>query len=746
MLRSHRDTYAHITVLQSAGFGILLTFLLVLALFPLLPSKLHIREGSISSETITASHGFSYNSEVVRRRLQDAAVQRVKDVVVYDVNVKSDQLNRLASNIALIDGVRQERGVTAAEQDSQLAAVPSLKLSPPARAAITQMSEAEWRATASEAQRVLVLVMQEAFGPDELAAKQASVAQRADPSLSQAQRDMVVALLQPLIVTTEKTDPQATQAERATAIQSVPPQAVSFSQGQEIVRQGQPIDASTLEALRAAGLLDTRLRWSDVLAVSLVAAAGAAILATYLALMQPRSLTSLRRFVLYALLVFGMVLAARLYFPLVLPDQGHRFYPFVLPVALAPMLVAAFFDAPLALMAAMVIAILVTFTAGYLPEISGLVGLSALQLFQMLLAFFFSSVVGVYMVHRAERLNRYLFAGVGVAAATYVSLLGVWLLDGSRQLVEVGYMATASLASGAAASLLMLGVFALLGSLFNIGTRLQLMELGQLNSPLLRRLQEEAPGTFHHSVLVGNLAERAADIIGADALLVRVGCYYHDIGKMMRPAFYVENQQAGVNPHDALEPARSARIITDHVRYGRDLAQRYRLPDLLQAFIVEHHGTRLVTYFYRKAALEGENPEPDPFMYPGPRPQSRETAVVMLADSTEAALRAAVDRSDAAIGALVDMVIGERLAEGELDECDLTLRDLRSVAESFKRTLRAIYHPRIEYPAATELETTHRGGLFSRLPSFNRVNAPPETERQGPASVAGPPRGRGDLS
>jgi putative nucleotidyltransferase with HDIG domain len=254
------------------------------------------------------------------------------------------------------------------------------------------------------------------------------------------------------------------------------------------------------------------------------------------------------------------------------------------------------------------------------------------------------------------------------------------------------------------------------------------MELAQLTHPLLRDLQSNAPGTFHHSVIVGNLGERAADLTGADSLLVRVGAYFHDIGKIAKPAFYIENQMGGENPHDRLDPAASAKMVSEHVRAGLRLTAKHRIPARVRAFIPEHHGTRLVTYFYRKASADDPTVDAERFRYPGPKPQSKETAIVMLADSVEAVVRASKDRSHEKIDTLVDGVVNERMTEGQLDESDLTLRDLRTIAESFKATLRGIYHPRIEYPAPTgaELAATGGGGSVAYLkPPSEPVEAPP---------------------
>ncbi|MBC7317037.1 MAG: HDIG domain-containing protein, partial [Chloroflexi bacterium] len=210
----------------------------------------------------------------------------------------------------------------------------------------------------------------------------------------------------------------------------------------------------------------------------------------------------------------------------------------------------------------------------------------------------------------------------------------------------------------------------------------------------------KAPGTYHHSIVISNMAERAAEAIGADTLLTRVGSYYHDIGKTLQPYFFTENQTEGENPHDALDPRTSAEIIISHVTKGLELAEKAKLPDKVRAFIPEHHGTTLVTYFYRRANQEADGQEVDEahFRYPGPKPQSKETAIVMLADSVEAWSRANRPATQAEMERLVRQVINDRLVSGELDECDLTLKDLDRIRESFISVLQGIYHPRIQYP------------------------------------------------
>jgi putative nucleotidyltransferase with HDIG domain len=253
------------------------------------------------------------------------------------------------------------------------------------------------------------------------------------------------------------------------------------------------------------------------------------------------------------------------------------------------------------------------------------------------------------------------------------------------------------------------GVFLLLGifeRIFDVTTDSTLLELSDLNRPLLKRLSVEAPGTFHHSIIVGNLAEAAAEAIGANSLLTRVGCYYHDIGKLSKAEYFVENQAGSINKHQNLTPNMSSIILANHVKAGLEKANEYNLPHAVKRFIPEHHGTSIMSYFFHKAKeISGsDDVNEDAFRYPGPKPQSRETAIAMLADTVEAATRTLPNPNLARITALVDNLIEKRFHEGELDNCELTLRDLTKIKEAFIPILLGIHHLRIEYPSESKGE------------------------------------------
>ncbi|MBI2760335.1 MAG: HDIG domain-containing protein [Chloroflexi bacterium] len=735
------------------AFSALLAGLLVAVLFPILPSRLSVKRGDVAAQTIRAPREVRYNSDELRKQIQDQRLASVREVVSYDVDVRGRQRASLRAITDRITGQRNSPGFPRATRDEGIARIQGVTLSASQRGVILDFTPEQWNQTVEEAERVLSVILEEPFSAGDSEDRKASVRNRVQDGLTTIQGDIVVSLVQPLVVPTQRTDAAATQREKDRVAAAVEPQPRVYAKSQVIVREGDVIDEVALEALRAAGLLESQLSLEDLAAVLVVSLLSAGALGLYIHVFQPPSLGMLRRLVATAILIGGLVLTAKLYLPLVVPDSDRRFLAFVLPVAAVPMLVAALFEAPFALAIAVVCTMLATFTALYLPEVSGIVGLSAAQPLQMAAAYLFGSLAGVMVMHRAERFNRFLLAGVAVSAASFMGLLAFWFLDGSRRPLDLAWMAGASVITGGLSAVLTVGLFALLGSVFGITTRLQLMELAQFNAPLLRRLQDEAPGTFHHSIIVGNLAERAADLIGADSLLVRVGAYYHDIGKMGRPGFFAENQLSGGNPHDALAPLDSSAILQEHVHHGLELARRFGIPERVRACIQEHHGTLRTAYFYRKAVQTDPDVDPMLFTYSGPRPQSRETALVMLADSTEATVRAAKDRSTERIDTMVENVIAERMAEGQFDDCDLTLRDLRVIAESFKQTMRAVYHPRVEYPEPTAAEQERRRTAAlppaSRLTLVpvrepvalpeGRLEEPPTDEQAPPANQPSPP-------
>lgn len=248
------------------------------------------------------------------------------------------------------------------------------------------------------------------------------------------------------------------------------------------------------------------------------------------------------------------------------------------------------------------------------------------------------------------------------------------------------------------------GFLAIIESVFDITTDFSLLELSNLNHPLLKKLSVEAPGTYHHSILVGNLAEAAAQAVGANSLLARVGSYYHDVGKLDKAEYFVENQAKGQNPHRRLAPRMSALILASHVKMGLEMAEQYHLPSSIRNMVAQHHGRTLMSLFYQKALAKNGDEEvhEEDYRYPGPRPRTRESAIVMLADAVEAASRALKQPTYSRLKGLIEHLVDERFKAGELDRAPVTLRDLESIKESFIIILAGTFHARIEYPVVDE--------------------------------------------
>jgi putative nucleotidyltransferase with HDIG domain len=376
----------------------------------------------------------------------------------------------------------------------------------------------------------------------------------------------------------------------------------------------------------------------------------------------------------------------------------HSFY-YILPVALGSVLLTVLFDAQTAFGGAIALSILTTLmvTDEVTFLLFGLVG----------------AIVGAFSIRRSQDRTTFFKAGSWVAVANVCTILAFipiygWSAPG------LAYDLVGGVVNGVVVALFGSTLLPVLEYLFGTATDLKLLELSNLNHPLLKQLMKTAPGTYHHSLMLGELSEAASEAIDANALLCRVGAYYHDIGKVKKPAYFIENQMDAMNRHDKLSPSLSSLICISHVKDGVEMALEHRLPAAIVDLIPQHHGTRLVTYFYEKAKDSqdpdlGEVKEED-YRYPGPKPQTREAAILMLADAVEAAARTLTDPTPARVQGLVSRIVNVVFIEGELSECDLTLKDLHRIAKAFVRVLTAIHHHRVDYPGYKFEEVKKKDG------------------------------------
>jgi hypothetical protein len=355
----------------------------------------------------------------------------------------------------------------------------------------------------------------------------------------------------------------------------------------------------------------------------------------------------------------------------------------LIPFAIVPMLATVLFEE-------MIISLLITL--GLAVTVASITGNN----FYLAVLFLISGILSTILLWQVRRRNVIIRTGliIGIVQAITLLFLESFKISNFRAYITL-------FLNGITSSIIVVGILPVFEYLFNTVTNISLLELADFNNPILQRMMMEAPGTYHHSLVVGNLSEAACQALGAHALLARIGAYYHDIGKISKPEYFSENQDITVSKHDTLSPTMSKMVIMNHVKEGVELAKKQKLNWKLIDFIQQHHGKSLVYYFYRRALENLENEQQileEGFRYPGPKPNTKETAVVLLADSVEAATRALKEPSPANIENLVHKVINNKFIDGQLDECNLTLKDLEVIAVVFSHILGGIYHSRITYP------------------------------------------------
>lgn len=723
-------------------FGGLLAALLFAVLFPWFPGGQILDVGATVERDILAPRGANYESEILTAQLQEERASEVAEVLVLDTDVRDQQLAQLDAILAEIDDLRGDTGLSASARETAVRAIPGTELSQRAAATIVASDFAQWRTLSDEARNALGSTLAGAIGEDEVASARSRAAGLLSPALEAAQIIALRELIDPLIVPTLTIDGERTERLRDEARQNTPPVLVDFSRGEIVVEEGTVLSEADVEALDELELRSTGIDPQQIAATAVIALLSGAALVGYLTVARPASVRGPRRVVLLGLLLIVPAATAKFALPLVAPDLDRHFLAHALPLAAGAIAAAVLLDVGVAILLSAILAGIVVFTSAYAPGLDAGGAASQLETTRLALGTIAGSLAGVFVAANADRLQRFLAAGIAAAVASGLAVLPIWLIDSDAGLVDLVWLVGAVSASGLLSALIGVGAFVLLSRPFGIITRVELMELAQLSQPLLRRLQDEAPGTFQHSILVGNLAERAADRIGADPLLARVGAYYHDIGKLTAPGFFIENTGPDENPHEGLDPLQSTRVIMQHVTGGVELARKSGLPEVLIQFIEQHHGKRLVSFFYRRASEVDPEIDPDLFRYPGPRPQSREAALVMLADSCEAATRASGDRSAERIRTIVSDTFRERIEEGEFDESPISLRDLGVVRETYVSTLTAVFHPRVEYPDPTprELEARGRSGTTPR--STNGASGAADAEDSADIRIEPPERRR----
>jgi putative nucleotidyltransferase with HDIG domain len=678
----------------------------------LIPQKLDIQAGDVAGADITAPRTLSWVSDVLTEQARNAASAAIEPVYDYSepnaAKLAEDQVAAFQAAVKPIDNAF-EPGVKADARKSILES--ALALSPDARQTLVAITADRWKAVRAEASRVLEATESKQIrDPDVPEARSGLASQMV---LDPAERSLAAEIISPLVVSNSSYSEALTNQAKQAAADAEPEVMVDYSLNQTIVRRGEKVTPAEMEAITEFGLTEARPDFARLGGWFLLSILVTGLLLAWIWRFRGQLWHRTNAIVLIGLIVVGTTLILKLV-------AGRPGLAFIVPSAATGMLLAILLDAGVAaIVTGLIAAIAAALNTGPLAPNPNPTELMAF--------IFFGGMAGIIAIRRGDRLQVFVRAGLTVAIVDVlvVAMFGFLGFHDARGVIE---LMGASILSAAGSAVAAVGSFAVLGSVFGILTVFQLLELANPSQPLLRRLLVETPGTYHHSLMVGNLAERAAEAIGADPLLVRVAAYYHDIGKLANPLAFIENQSGGENIHDELEPEDSAQILKQHVADGIDVAYQAHLPKALIAFIPQHHGTAIMSYFYAKAREEAAAPygglgteegrraadavDQRRYRHVGPKPQSREAALLMLADGVEASVRSLESRDEPAIRSMVARIILERLEDGQFDECDLTLRDLNRIQEAFVSQLLGMYHQRVAYPQSkvVELESRRAAG------------------------------------
>ncbi|PDW02447.1 HD family phosphohydrolase [Candidatus Viridilinea mediisalina] len=668
----------------------------------------HLEVGMPSPISIWAPVEVAYTSEVLTAERQAQAENSSDNLVyVYDPQLPMQQRQYLVILLDTISSVRDDPSLSRAGRLAVLAALPnaSLQLSEAQADLILTLDDASWEQLRSQTVGLYDRAIERYdYALDERALVQ--LRERwltywlATTSLSPNQRELAKFFTDAFLRVNRALDEEATAQRRQEARNNVAPQSARVLAGERIVSAGEIITPVIIEKLQRTGAMPSAMGWTDIAGRGMLAGLLALGFVAYMLIFEPQVALRPRSFIVMIIIIDATLLIARVTLPQV--DVWSHFFP----LATVAIIFAVVFNGRLSMSAMALICVAI----GVMVNMSLAVAV----------ILFATCVVAILIARNADRIFTFALAGMGVAVVAALAQLAFWFMDAPSvtmtdlRAIMLPLLFYAGL-NGALSMILSLGVFNLVSRAAGQVTPLQLMELAHPSRPLLRKLIREAPGTYYHSVAVGNLAEAAAEAVGGDALLLRVAAYYHDIGKTVRPYFFTDNQTGRENVHNDLDPVTSAQIIIDHVREGVKMARAAGLPPQIVDFIATHHGTGLIRHFYQQALqLEDSVREAD-FRYPGPRPQTREQAILMLADSVEATVRSKAQHGKLAparsahgavnglppgvmsLDDLVQSIIETRVREGELDQAPLTMHELSLIKQAFVVSLQSIYHPRVDY-------------------------------------------------
>lgn len=652
--------------------SLVLSFAIILGVS--VPESYDYRTGDICEADIYAPREIEDSATTNRRR--EAAAAQVAPQYKIDYDLTGDAEEKIQQLFASVSQVRA-MNITLEGKIQFMAGDLKVSLDSDTLSLLLCMEPEELSSFSSIVRAVFAYVMDKGVS-DTSAAMEEMSAQLESKGVTGETKTAAEAILNNFVRINQVYDEELTQAEKEKAMSMVEPAV--YKKNQIILRRGEVITDDQIALLSDIGLLKGERSISKKYALATFLFLGFIYLIGAYYIRRKKSEMRTGKLLLLLLLPLLMLVI------LMLSSHVSGIYAYLIPIPVGAVLVATFIDMELSLVTNIYICSAAAVMLGRGEE--------------FLIAMMLYSFVGAVIFKKVAGLSGYAKAMLAMVITGAVAAMMAALFAGKSIEEAVRYLLYGA-ANGLLTSVIIIGTTPVFENIFNIATPFKLNDLGNPEKPLLKRLMFEAPGTYHHSLMVGNLAEAACIRIGADNQLARVGAYYHDIGKLKRPDYFFENQM-GVNPHDALMPSESAEVLRGHVYYGLEIAKQYRLPPDIRDIIAQHHGTTLAGIFYNKAKELDPDAKEDDYRYPGPKPESKEAGIVMLADSCEAAVRSLDEKDEASIRAMVTKIVRGKMTDGQLDSCNLSFRELGEIIDAFVTMQESYFHKRIKYDKEPE--------------------------------------------
>lgn len=675
---------------------------LMIMLDAVAPQKYRVEPGEVSRSTITATKDVmdqvSYEAACKAARDSVSAIYRIDDEKrVSVINAVTDDFAKVEDARAQAiaqrnDWLKENPGSTAEQHQFPSAFINMLignlniSCSAEEMLVIINTNQQDIESVAAFIKTRINSIMTSGLSEEELIGERNAIAAALNNEYSTVSAEIKTVakrILEKELVANYSLDETATDEAKLAAAAEVSQGSYLYKKGQTIVRSGDLVTQAHVAMLEQLGMLENEnVDIKLYLGVALLTLTVLLILGFYIAVYEPKMIQTPKKVLMLAILTVLSVLYSALIYP---------YQPGLAQIAICTVLVVVLLKPRVALISNMALSVLlgVIATSGDAAQSQGV---------STLIVSLIAGTAAVYLCKKPMHRMRIMLSGLVIGATGGLTSVFIGLVF-SSEIKTVLLSALWPALAGVISAVLCVGTLPVWEAVFDVLTPTKLLEITNPNQPLLRRLAIEAPGTHHHSIVVANLAESGAQAIGADMMLARAGAYYHDVGKLAAPEAYTENQDEKLKSyHSMLLPAESAAIIRMHPTEGYELAQKYKLPKEICDIILEHHGTTLVGYFYAKALEMFDDVNRADYMYPGPKPRSKEAAIIMLADSAEAAVRSLPDKSPECVREKINQILNDRISDGQFDECDISMLELRKLAAEFTQALSGVHHSRIEYP------------------------------------------------